>query len=177
MGAKKAKRKKISKNSGLKIRKATLKDLPVIMSHLKKSRGYHNKIIAKSANRKFIEKLREDAAIRHRKFIKGHILSRNGVVFIAEKDGKVAGSLLAFVMKNIRIFKIAKLGYVSDLFVKREFRGGGIGKALLEKTLEWFRKKGLKFASLKVNSVNSKAHSFYLKEGFSDFKVEMRKKL
>jgi len=94
----------------------------------------------------------------------------DGVVFIAEVDGKTAGFSLVFVKDEIPIFEIEKYGYISDLYVKEEFRGKGVSSNLKEAAVEWCKNKGLKHVSIAVYSDNKFAHDLYNQRGFFDYK-------
>ncbi len=113
----------------------------------------------------------------YREFMKSKIESTDGKVFVARKNDKIVGYTMVFIKDEIPIFRNKKTGFVSDLFVKKEFRNKGIGAMLVEKAFEWFRQKGMKFVSLPVYADNAPARSFYRKLGFFDYKVEMRKSL
>jgi ribosomal protein S18 acetylase RimI-like enzyme len=58
-----------------------------------------------------------------KQFILKTIRSRNGLVLIAEFDKKIAGYLIIIIKKNIPIFKLTKLAEITDLYIKKEFRG------------------------------------------------------
>ncbi len=63
---------------------------------------------------------------------------------------------------------------MSDLYVKKGFRGMGIASAFKKEAFRWFRKKGVKYASIMFFVGNERAHKIYNKWGFFDFHMEMR---
>jgi ribosomal protein S18 acetylase RimI-like enzyme len=110
-------------------------------------------------------------------FAKKTIRSKNGIVLVAEVDSKLAGYALSYIKKNISVFRVERYGYISDLYVKKEYRKKGISTLLKKETIKWFRQKGLKHASLMVHSGNNRAHGIYKKWGFQKLHIEMRRKI
>ena len=61
-----------------------------------------------------------------------------------------------------------RVGAVHEIVVLPEFRGRGIGKALMGKVIDYFREKGLDRVELWVGDENSRAMEFYRKLGFKE---------
>jgi len=127
-------------------------------------------------NYQFIIK-RADAFEKIRDYFRRSIHSKNATIFIAEFEGTIAGYCLITLKKTILIFKIEKMGYVSDLFVKEEFRGKEVSSKLKEEAFRWFREKGITHTSICVDPYNDQALSIYRKWGYREFMVEMRMKI
>ncbi|MEW6295223.1 MAG: GNAT family N-acetyltransferase [Candidatus Diapherotrites archaeon] len=161
----------------IKIRRANLDDAKKIVGLWKEFMEYLNDLLKRNPKLKPWIELKKNSHSIFRKFLKKNLKSKNSAVFLAEMDGMPAGYTLIFIKENIPIYKLEKFGYISDLFVKKEFRGKNISSKLKEKAIEWFKKKGLKHASIALWSDNTKAHSIYKKWGFFDQHIEMRKKL
>jgi GNAT superfamily N-acetyltransferase len=159
------------------IRKATVKDIPLLVGLWKEFMKDHDRIVIR-ANRKVKPYLERNtvAVAKYRKFITKNVKSRDAIVFIAEIDGKPAGYNLNMIEKTIPIFKIKRIGYISDLFVRKPYRGKGVSTAFIKEAIRWFKKKGMKHVSLKVQA-NNKARKIYQKWGFMDYHIEMRKKI
>ena len=84
---------------------------------------------------------------------------------VAKVDGKVVG----FVAGDSGWFsKRAQkiVGAIHEIAVLPEYQGLGIGKALMERILEYFRNKGLDSVELWVGDENRRAMEFYEKLGF-----------
>ena len=162
----------------MKIRKAKLKDVTKIVNLWKEFMKNHDELVIKvdKKQKPYTEK-KTDASSKFKKFIEKNIRSRNGIIYISEVDRRLVGYLLAYIKENIPIFKIDKLGYISDLFVKKEFRGLGVSSKLKEEVFKWFKKKKVKYASISADSRNKYAHSIYKKWSFVDYHIEMRRKL
>ena len=83
--------------------------------------------------------------------------------FLAEEDGKVVGAVWTRIMNDY--------GHVDDdtpsfaISLYKEFRGKGIGTAMMRRMLELLRAQGYKRASLAVQKAND-AVRMYEKTGF-----------
>ncbi|MEE9323506.1 MAG: GNAT family N-acetyltransferase [Candidatus Aenigmarchaeota archaeon] len=162
----------------MKIRKATLKDVPMIMELWKGFMKDHDEIILKE-NPKFradIEK-RKSSPISFGRYIRKHLRSKNSIVFIAEVNGNPVGYNINAIKDNIPVFKVEKLGHFFEIFVRKEFRRMNISSKFKDLAFKWFRKNGIKHISMFVNKENKQAHSIYKKWGFYDFNIEMRRKI
>ncbi len=83
---------------------------------------------------------------------------REHIFLVARVAGKLAGMCITYDLYH--------WAFVDDLFVVKEFRRGGIGQKLLEKTLAIFRKKGIDEIGLSVGVHNTSGQKFYKKLGF-----------
>ena len=80
------------------------------------------------------------------------------VVLVAEEDGRAVGFLLGRPKKD-------RIGYVSDLYVRPDRRGRGLGRALLS---EGARLLGREVVTLDVDASNAEARAFYERLGFRE---------
>ncbi len=88
--------------------------------------------------------------------------SDNGpTIFFAEADRstKLAGRIKMLEWWN-------KFAYVDDIVVNPEFRGTGIGRALLEHGIQWARENNFPGVMLETQDDNVAACSLYQKYGF-----------
>jgi ribosomal protein S18 acetylase RimI-like enzyme len=67
--------------------------------------------------------------------------------------------------------------YISDLVVRKQHRGKGIGKQLMKQAEKLARAKKINYIKLIVYSKNTKAVEFYKEVGFTDYEQTMLKKL
>ncbi len=85
-------------------------------------------------------------------------LGKGAVFFVAESGGKIVG------FADLRMGKNA---LVRGLAVEKEWRGSGVGTALLEKAVEEARKKGYASVWIKTQAKNEGAVRVYRKIGFA----------
>jgi ribosomal protein S18 acetylase RimI-like enzyme len=85
-------------------------------------------------------------------------------------------SLIGWVLvdRSVDWFTHKEIGWISDVYVKQEFRKNGVAKALLEQSLVEFKHIGYDDVRLNVFSFNEKAMRLYEKLGFKDVSKFMR---
>ncbi len=160
----------------MKIRKARLKDVPGIVDLWKEFIREHDRVVLNNNPKlKPYMKKRKNAQDIFIGILKNNIRSGNGLVLVAESGGKLAGYGIFRINKGHPVFSIERIGCISDIFIKKGFRGKGISSLFRDDAIKFFRKKGIKHLSLQVFSANSHAHEIYRKWGFQDYLIDMRK--
>lgn len=81
------------------------------------------------------------------------------VIFFADVDGKPAGQIKLVPWWN-------KFAYVEELTVDTEFRGKGVGRALMTRASEWAKQQNIPGLTLETQDNNVPACRFYEKCGF-----------
>jgi ribosomal protein S18 acetylase RimI-like enzyme len=97
-------------------------------------------------------------------------------IFVAENESHAFLGYL-WVGEGNNMMTGKKNGFIYDIFVKREFRGKGIGKILLEKAQSYCREKGYSRILLMVSVNNETALGLYNKMGFKAEQIYMGKAL
>ena len=87
------------------------------------------------------------------------INSEDKVVFLAEVDGQLAGQIKLITWWN-------GYAYIDDLIVNLQFRGYGVGKALIEAAIQWSREKRFPGIMLETQDDNVAACKLYESCGF-----------
>ncbi len=85
--------------------------------------------------------------------------SKDRRAYLAYEEGQCVGQVVLHKDWN---------GYalIEDICVARDYRGQGIGSALIERAVEWARGKGLQGLALETQDNNLLACRFYMKLGF-----------
>jgi GNAT superfamily N-acetyltransferase len=86
-------------------------------------------------------------------------------VFVAEKDNQLLGFALTYFRYSTWKGKVL---FLEDLFVKKEHRGLGIGKKLMEICLHYASQEKLPFLCLQVLDWNQPARDFYRQFGAAE---------
>jgi GNAT superfamily N-acetyltransferase len=160
------------------IRKANVKDADMLMEMWKEFTQVHDEIVIRKNSRiKPHIDLDKNAYNTFKRFIKKQIISKYALVSIAEVDGKPAGYTLSFIKKNIPVYAVERLGYIVDMYVKKEYCGLGISSKLKDEVIEWCKKEGVKYIALTVFYDNEHARKVYEKWGFFNHSIEMRKEI
>jgi len=129
-----------------RIRSAAEKDFPVIMEMIKELAVFEK---APDQVRNTVEQMQ-----REKDYFKA---------LVAEKsDGEIIGMAVFFFAYYTWVGKSL---YLDDLYVKEKYRGQGVGKALLEKVLEFARQNRCKRVRWQVLEWNTPAIEFYKKMG------------
>lgn len=81
------------------------------------------------------------------------------VIFFADVDGVPAGQIKMVPWWN-------KFAYVEELAVDTQFRGQGVGQALLNRAIAWARERGFPGIMLETQDNNVPACKLYAKCGF-----------
>jgi len=110
------------------------------------------------------EAKRFDWGIRRRLF---DPLQRHGILLAKDED---SGVVIGCIIAELRIDPFGTSeGYIKQVFLKKEYRGQGIGHLLLEKALEHLKK--IKVEKVKVNIKEKAKEAGKLYEGMNFKKV------
>jgi len=109
------------------------------------------------------------------RWIEDAISNPKGCCFIAEEKGKMVGytSGLEKEMqyRKGRYFEIVNIGLIP------EAREKGLGKKLLKAIEEWAKDNGYNKIYLSCYAKNSKALTFYDKQGFEEIEISLEKRI
>ncbi len=92
-------------------------------------------------------------------------------ILVAEEQGVVVG--MATLQILVSTAEGGSVGLVEDVVVDREWRGKGIGSALLENLTWWAEKLGLSRLQLAMDSENGAALRFYKRNGWNGTNLVM----
>jgi ribosomal protein S18 acetylase RimI-like enzyme len=110
-------------------------------------------------------------------FLGSRLKSKDDCVFVAERDGAVAGYLWAALepmsWKELR----GPAGFIHDIAVEESARCQGIGTQLLSAAFEWLRERGVPRVLLSTAAPNQAARSLFRKLGFRETMIEMTREL
>ena len=101
---------------------------------------------------------------QEREFIREYSDDQEAVFFVAEAEGRLIGSAGARRLKLKRFRHHAELG----LSVFKAFWGLGIGRKMMDCTLAWGKRRGLRKMYLKVAAHNERAIALYRSLGFEE---------
>ena len=79
-------------------------------------------------------------------------------IIVAEKNGRVIGYVV--------LMDLGECAKIMSIAVKSDYRGKGIGKALLEEAIERCKRRKKKMITLEVRISNLQAQELYKKYGF-----------
>jgi GNAT superfamily N-acetyltransferase len=162
----------------MEVRKARQEDVDAIIELWKEFMKYHDEVVIKLEPRmKDFVRMKPDASDNFRDFISKQIKNENSLVLVAYDKGEPAGYCLSMIRDNVPVYEVEKMGYISDLYVPMGHRAKGISTQFKDRSIEWFRKKGMRYASIQVFAQNKIPHQIYSKWGFMDEHIRMVKKI
>jgi GNAT superfamily N-acetyltransferase len=102
------------------------------------------------------------------------LAGRNHLALLARVGEQPAGFLLAAAHVDDPLWRFREWGEVEALYVERAWRGTGLADELLGRALDWAAERDLAAVQLYVTASNSRAISFYERQGFRSAQVVMR---
>ena len=97
-------------------------------------------------------------------------------MFILENTSEEKEGILWMGMSRDQ-FTCEETGYILGLFLRKELRGKGLGKALIKCAEDWCRKNEMFLLTLNAGSANLSAKGLYESLGYKERSVVMRKRL
>ncbi len=88
-----------------------------------------------------------------------YLNNKDRIIFFAFENDELAGQIIILKYWNT-------YAYINDIRVENEFRGKGIGKALMLKAIEWAKMNSCIGVEVETQDVNVRACLFYEKLGF-----------
>lgn len=100
-------------------------------------------------------------------------------IFVAEVDGNAVGFLSVLLSEKLDadLNEPIELAYLSDIVIRKEFRKGGIGEALVKRAEQYAIEKKATYLSANVLANNAGGRALYGKTGFNEYELLMLKKL
>jgi ribosomal protein S18 acetylase RimI-like enzyme len=110
-------------------------------------------------------------------FLGSQLEKPNIIVLAAERDGEVIGYTYAGVEGTDYMSLRGPAGVLYDIVVDPAHREQGVGRALLDATLEALRAKGAPRAVLSTAERNESAQRLFARAGFRRTMIEMTREL
>lgn len=107
-----------------------------------------------------------DARKKYRGYLRRVFSDRKYVVFVADGDEGLVGFAMGRINRSPSVVVPKTVGYIENVFIKQGRRELGIGTALCNQLLEWFKRKGIGHAELFYQIENREAAAFWDKMGF-----------
>jgi ribosomal protein S18 acetylase RimI-like enzyme len=137
------------------------------------------KLLSKKEEFKYSDSIRlvEENKEHYHKYLEKDLRYENRGLFIAIEKKKIIGMILAQYFKPLPISKYKKKGYISNLYILEQYRKKGIGKKLIERSLDWLKKNNTEYVSLEIHIDNEDAKKIYKKFGFKNYTLKMVREL
>jgi ribosomal protein S18 acetylase RimI-like enzyme len=110
-------------------------------------------------------------------FLGQKLQSQDDAVFVAERDGVVAGYVWAALepmsWKELR----GPAGFIHDIAVADDARRLGVATQLMQTAIDWLRERGAPRVVLWTAAPNAAAQALFRRLGFRDTMMEMTREL
>ncbi|MCA9915553.1 MAG: GNAT family N-acetyltransferase [Anaerolineae bacterium] len=104
----------------------------------------------------------KDGAYRYAQRIRWMLDDDTHRTLVAEQDGELVGYALGMVIDLLPdVFKAERAGMVADVFVRADWRGQGVGTAIMHAMRDWFVLRGVTHYELYVAAVNDQGRRFW----------------
>ena len=103
--------------------------------------------------------------------------SADGLALVALDMGQVIGFSLSEIHGPMKGYKLDRFGIISNMAVTAHYRRKGIGEKMLYEIYEWFRSKNINRVELEVLVNNQPAYNFWNKQGFTDYRHRLYRKI
>lgn len=97
------------------------------------------------------------------------VSSKDNCIYTALCDGNTAGWIHAFIAIRIETAPFVEIG---GLVVDENYRGEGVGKALIAEVKNWCLEKNINTLRVRCNTKRLEAHKFYAALGFQQNKEQ-----
>ena len=145
------------------VRKATLKDLPTLLS-------FEQGVI--EAERPFDPTIKTGNIAYYD--ISELITSENSEVYVDEIEGDIVASGYAKIKPDRHYLKHTQQGYLGFMYVSEKHRGKQLNKLIIDALLHWCKNKNVFEIRLDVYQDNLPAIKSYEKAGFKKHMINMR---
>ncbi len=106
----------------------------------------------------------QDGVHRYAQRIRYTLDDETHLVLVAETESALVGYALALVIDLLPdVFVSERAGMVADIFVRADWRGQGVGTALMSAFRDWFALRGVTHYELYVAAVNEQGRRFWEK--------------
>ena len=154
--------------SKIEIREGTRADLPDIVELWKSIMDFHGNLDS------FFTRSQE-GHLNFLDWISKQMETDKSGLFIAESEGKLLGYIKIEICEYPPVFEKKTFGMISEVIVNENYRRKGIGGALFDRAMGWFKEKDIDRVELRVANINPVAQGFWRKMGFRPYMTTMFK--
>jgi ribosomal protein S18 acetylase RimI-like enzyme len=153
----------------VEVRRATIADLDTVIA-------LRIALLREYADHPVYGRLRDDAETRARPVFEQQLVQGDQAIFLAARNGKVAGIARCVDSKGSPLLMPDRYCYVTSVYVKPEDRRHGVLSALMASVEDWAAKRGLTEMRLHNSSVNAATRAAWDQLGF-EINEEVRLKI
>ncbi|HWE01171.1 MAG TPA: N-acetyltransferase [Tepidisphaeraceae bacterium] len=156
----------------MNVRPATADDVPLVLPMVARECAFHERVDPAKYG------FRADPAERYDGWLRAQATNSKSVFLVADattagEPARLAGFLIATVVKELPIYRIVEFGFIHDVWVEEDYRHEGCARQLVTLATERFREIGVKQIRLDVIHGNDAARELFKTCGFRPSTTEM----
>src|SRR4051794_19503338 len=142
------------------VRRATVADLAVVIE-------LRLALLREYSDHPVYGRLRDDVDARARPVFEQQIKATDQAIFLAEREGEIAGIARSADVKGSPLLVPERYCYVTSVYVRPAHRHHGVLSALMDEVEVWARSRGLTEMRLHNSSMNDTARAAWDQLGFA----------
>jgi len=93
------------------------------------------------------------------------------LALVAEVGGKIVAFCMTVIRKRTRVHEdqYQTYGAIDDLSVTASQRGGGVGRALVDNSIQWLKLNGVRRVEIRVATSNAVSEAFWRSQDFRPY--------
>ncbi len=156
----------------MQIRPATPTDVPAVLPMVTQICALHESWDA--AKYGFLP----NPAQRYDRWLRAQATSDRSIFLVAEREssdapGELVGFIIATIETEIPIYRLKDYGFIHDLWVEPDYRRLGVGRQLVEQTLQALAHQGIQQVRLDTAHANEAARRLFQSCGFRISTIEL----
>ena len=144
----------------IEVRRAVVADLDTVIE-------LRIALLREYADHPIYGRLRPDADVRARPVFLQQLQSSDQAIFLAARDGRVAGIARCVDSRGSPLLTPDRYCYVTSVYVKPEHRRQGVLSALMRQVETWCRERGLTEMRLHNSTLNEATRAAWDQLGFA----------
>jgi GNAT superfamily N-acetyltransferase len=116
-----------------------------------------------------------NGAKQYARRIASRLLDTHTRVLVAEHKGRIIGYVFGVITDMMpEMFEEEVAGFLADIFVESDYRGRGVGRALVNGLTDWFREHSVQYFEWYVATSNRDGFTFWQAMGGREIVSRMR---
>ncbi len=123
-----------------------------------------------------LPKAAPDGQNRYASYIQRRLRDPDAQIYVAESvEGLLIGYVLGMILDLVpETFEPERGGFLADIYVMESYRHQGIGRALVQQLMNWFKRNGIQHVEWYVATENQSGRRFWESIGGREVMIRMR---
>ncbi len=123
-----------------------------------------------------LPKAASDGQNRYASYIQRRLRDPDAQIYVAEgEDEQLIGYVLGMILDLVpETFEPERGGFLADIYVMESYRHQGVGRALVQRLMNWFKRNGIQHVEWYVAAENQSGRRFWEAVGGREVMIRMR---